>query len=207
MSKLYRLNFQGNLPAGDVFNHSLFVSGSDASTINDAVTAGAAAAAALTTTASGMQSLFNTTTIWAGLVVEEVDQTTGLSVATGSASFTHAGTTSASSALPGQCAIVVTLRTATLSRRGRGRFYLPPMAGASTTSTGRLSSASQALCVTSLNAFFNALKTFVAPMTPVVYSPTGRTVATVTSYDLGDVFDTQRRRRNKLVESRVGASI
>jgi hypothetical protein len=207
MSRLYRMNFQGNLPAGDVFNHSLWVTGSDSSLITDAATASAAAAAALTTTASGMQSQFTTPTVWAGTVVEEVTQATGVSVSTGSSSFTHAGTNGSASSLPGQCALVVTLRTATVSRRGRGRFYLPPMANSATTPTGRLNATASTAVTLSLNAFFNALKTFVVPFTPVVYSPTGRTVATVTSYDFGDVFDTQRRRRNKLVESRVGASI
>lgn len=207
MSRLYRMNFQGNLPAGDVFNHSLFCTGSDSSTINDAVTASAAAAAALTTTASGMQSLFMNTVIWAGTVVEEVDPTTGHSISTGSSSFSHAGTNSVDNSQPGQCALVVTLRTATVTRRGRGRFYLPVMRAGAATQAGRLATASNAPLLVSLNAFFAALKTFGVPMTPVVYSGTGRTIATVTSYDFGDVFDTQRRRRNKLVESRVGASI
>jgi hypothetical protein len=81
------------------------------------------------------------------------------------------------------------------------------MAGIATTTSGRLTSAGQTALLVSLNAFFAALKGFVQPMTPVVYSGVGRTVATVVSYDVGDVFDTQRRRRNKLTESRVGATI
>ena len=207
MSRLYRMNFQGNMPAGDVFNHSLFCTGSDSSTINDAVTASAAAAAALTTTASGLQSLYMSTTVWGGTIVEEIDQTTGHSISTGSSSFTHAGTNTVDNAMPGQCALVVTLRSAVVTRRGRGRFFLPSMRAGAGGQTGRLAAASIPLITTSLNAFFAALQTFAVPMNPVVYSPTGRTVADVTSYDFGDVFDTQRRRRNKLIESRVGATI
>lgn len=207
MSRLYRMNFQGNLPAGDVFNHSLWCTGSDASTINDAVTASAAAATALTTTASGMQARYSSTTIWAGTVVEEVDPTTGDSEATGSASFSHAGTNGASTPMPGQVALVVTLRTAVVTRRGRGRFFLPAMQADSVTSTGRLNATAIAAVTISLNAFFAALQGFAVPMNPVVYSPTARNFNDVTSYDFGDVFDTQRRRRNKLVESRTGAAI
>ena len=37
---------------------------------------------------------------------------------------------------------------------------------------------------------------------PVIYSRTGRSFVNITSFDIGDLFDTQRRRENKLLEAR-----
>jgi hypothetical protein len=38
---------------------------------------------------------------------------------------------------------------------------------------------------------------------PVVYSRAARSVQNITSFNVGDLFDTQRRRENKLLEART----
>lgn len=113
--------------------------------------------------------------------------------------------------LPPQCAVVVTLHTA--KRRGlaaRGRIYLPPPGVAQVTS-GRLvpatrdtmAQATATLCRDLSN--WPGVDALADPGDVCIYSkgnaaiPNGaRSLVTATS--VGDVFDTQRRRRNDLQE-------
>jgi hypothetical protein len=106
--------------------------------------------------------------------------------------------------LPFQCATVVSLLTASATRHGRGRFYLPPLA-ALVLDGGRISAASLAVLDTAWTAFFDSLNT--DGVTPVVRNRTGHISTTVTSARIGDVIDTQRRRRNKLTETQVVVAV
>ena len=100
--------------------------------------------------------------------------------------------------LPFQCATVISLLTASATRHGRGRFYLPPLS-ADTLLNGRTKAASLVILDTAWTAFFDSLNT--DNITPVVRNRTGHISTTVTSARVGDVIDTQRRRRNKLTET------
>ena len=42
---------------------------------------------------------------------------------------------------------------------------------------------------------------------PVLYSRTDRLLRNIVSFNIGDLFDTQRRRENKVLETRVSAAI
>jgi len=106
--------------------------------------------------------------------------------------------------LPFQCATVVSLLTASATRHGRGRFYLPPLA-ALVLDGGRISAASLAVLDTAWTAFFSSLNG--DNITPVVRNRTGHVSTTVTSARIGDVIDTQRRRRNKLTETQVVVTV
>lgn len=102
-----------------------------------------------------------------------------------------------------QC-IVVSLRTDLANRRGRGRFYLPQPAESTSTVEGRISSATITALLSALAAAWNA----ITPITePVVYSRTNRSFEVVQRYNVGDLYDTQRRRENKLVEARQSADM
>jgi hypothetical protein len=101
--------------------------------------------------------------------------------------------------LPYQCAVTVSLTTAMATRAGRGRFYLPPFS-ASSLDGGRLASAAQADVVAAVNAMWAALGG--AGLSIQIYSRTAHTLTAVTGGNVGDVIDTQRRRRNKLLENR-----
>lgn len=100
--------------------------------------------------------------------------------------------------LPFQCATVISLLTASATRHGRGRFYLPPLA-ASFLLNGKLNSTAMTTLDTAWTAFFDSLNT--DGVNPVVRNRTGHVSTPVTSARVGDVIDTQRRRRNKLVET------
>jgi hypothetical protein len=99
--------------------------------------------------------------------------------------------------LPFQCATVISLLTDSATRHGRGRFYLPPLA-VSTVDGGLISAAAITSLDTAWTAFFDSLNT--DGLNPVVRNRTGHISTPVTSARVGNVFDTQRRRRNKLVE-------
>ena len=108
--------------------------------------------------------------------------------------------------MPPQVTIAASLRTATATRAGRGRFYMPPFdKGTVTVTTGRLNSAS---ITVALEAVDNLVTTMITnSLTPVIYHRSDFTSTNITQYDIGDVFDTQRRRRNKLVEMRTSQTV
>lgn len=106
--------------------------------------------------------------------------------------------------LPFQCATVISLLTASATRSGRGRFYLPPLA-VSVLDDGRISGASLAVLDTAWTAFFDSLNT--DGLSPVVRNRTAHVSTAVTGARVGDVIDTQRRRRNKLVEARLDIAV
>ena len=129
----------------------------------------------------------------------EIDPATGKQLTGAEDTRTDAGTSEAT-CLPFQCAPVVTLRTATLSRAGRGRFYAPSLA-VDQVSAGRM-------LTTARDTLADAAEDLVQGLTSaggnlVIYHRGSGSTTIVTSLDVGDVIDTQRRRRNKLIESRT----
>lgn len=111
--------------------------------------------------------------------------------------------TSESSALPADVAIVVSLRSPVANRTGRGRFYLPQPTTNALTAVGRLDETAQQAIVDALLAAWTQAN--AAGESPVIYSRTQRATREITAFNVGDLFDTQRRRENALNESRVAA--
>lgn len=114
---------------------------------------------------------------------------------------------------PPQCSIVAGFGTALAGRKGKGRIYLPPPpASLLSVDGGFLSSSGQTNQA-------NALKTAVAAMTLTAGVGTGPSVypivtgepftkyATVKAIRIGDVIDTQRRRRAQVTESYVSVAL
>lgn len=109
--------------------------------------------------------------------------------------------------LPNQCAVVCSLRTGTPGPKGRGRFYLP-MLSTNPGPDGRLFPVVRNQIADNLAILVNALTTSVDvafpndQAWPIVAS--GAVVPAnyrVTALRVGDVYDTQRRRRDALVEA------
>jgi hypothetical protein len=105
--------------------------------------------------------------------------------------------TSVDNSLPQDVAVVVSLRTADPSRKGRGRFYLPAPAVTTASLTGELQGLAVLDFVLSAAA---AWATVNGPgqETPVVYSRSTATFQTITKLAVGTVFDIQTRRVNKV---------
>ena len=110
---------------------------------------------------------------------------------------------SESSALPADVAIVVSLRSPVANRTGRGRFYLPQPTTNALTAVGRLDETAQDTIVDALLAAWTQAN--AAGENPVIYSRTQRATREINSFNVGDLFDTQRRRENALTENRVSA--
>jgi hypothetical protein len=117
----------------------------------------------------------------------------------------HPGTDT-SGQLPLQTSCVLTLRTATLSRRGRGRLYLPTCGFSLMSGSEHKFAASQVNGL--VDTFAAYLATGGAGGTPaVVVSRMGSAMHVITSVDADLVPDTQRRRTNKLTSIRHSASV
>lgn len=105
---------------------------------------------------------------------------------------------------PPQTAIVVSLLTGRPGASYRGRVYIPAMGGGMD-NTLKVDTPTDTQDLADQTAEFlsdmaNEAAGLGANIAPGVYSPTKDVVTPVTGVRVGDVFDTQRRRRNQLTE-------
>lgn len=152
---------------------------------------------------NSLTALYISGTKLQGVRVDQVNPSTGKVMfgfdGTPSGSTGNGGAT----ALPTECSIVVSLRTALAGPSKRGRIYLPTFAASHLTSDGRLASLDRDSVATATQTMFQALLHGPSvQFTPVVYSRHLRTTQAITSVSVGDVFDVQRSRRNRLIEGR-----
>lgn len=116
------------------------------------------------------------------------------------------------SLLPNQISTVVTLLTATPGRQTRGRMYLPTLKQ-TTGDQGRNSEAQVLTILNMMGAWLEQVGTSLplglrAALAPAVVSQIGAGRRTaITALRVGDVPDTQRRRRQGLVERYTTRSI
>lgn len=109
-----------------------------------------------------------------------------------------------------QDALVISLRTGQPGARGRGRVYFPAM-GASTGPTFKLNAPSNSQVVSDAAVLFDligdqlnaelAANSMAATVELAVRSVTAHVCYQVNQLRVGDVLDTQRRRRDRLVEN------
>lgn len=108
--------------------------------------------------------------------------------------------------IPPQCAVAVSFKTATNSRRGRGRTYVPGICkGSVAADTARLSSGTRSAILTAFTDFAAAIDALGVQLG--VNSRMDSVVRPVTIVRIGDVFDTIRRRRDQLVEGYTSATL
>lgn len=125
----------------------------------------------------------------------QLDPTTFRQTAKASTDPALAGT-GTTTTLPPQVSAGVTWLSASDTKSGRGRIYLPPM-DAATVSSGRIAGAAVAIISAAATGMLHSL-TF-ADSTPIIFGQKTHTVTPITATRVGDVWDTQRRRRDKLV--------
>lgn len=110
--------------------------------------------------------------------------------------------------LPPQISIVASHRTGQIGRKGRGRMFLPALgSGALNASTGygRMSNGAQTAALAAQIALLTDTQLDVPGAgfwcLPAVTGTPWDKYALITQVQVGDVFDTQRRRRNQLSEA------
>jgi len=204
-SVLGRLTSRGSLPSGESFQYSMYVSRDDAQTISagQMVQCADAWQNALKSGGTPLPPLYNASTIWSAIVADTVDVATGKVVDRSFGTVQMLGTGSGSTAiLPPGVAVAVTLRTILPGPTGRGRFFLPPPLVTAVSTTGRLTPAALTTISGALANAVTAIGGLAAPISPAVYSIKHRSFQPCSRGDVGDVFDSQRSRRDKLVEAR-----
>lgn len=108
--------------------------------------------------------------------------------------------------LPAQAATVLSLRTVVPGGSGRGRIYWPAV-GATLNGTLRLSSPSNSTVVADFKTYLNLIKGILVTNFPTigfdlaVRSKTTHSTPHVNRIQIGDIIDTQRRRRDTMIES------
>lgn len=108
--------------------------------------------------------------------------------------------------LPPQSAMVISVRTDTPGASGRGRLYWPAM-GATLDSSGRMFTPTPATLLNDFKTYLNGIRNDLATAFPTigfdlaVRSKTTHTTPHAVRLQVGNVVDTQRRRRDNLAEA------
>lgn len=106
--------------------------------------------------------------------------------------------------MPPEVAECVSLRTLLPQRAGRGRFFMPPIETGNV-SAGKIAAAAVTIIVNGAAGLIGILKSNGA--IPCLYSRSAHVTRNITSVDVGNLFDTQRRRQNKTIETRTSVNV
>lgn len=197
----YRCTLRGTLP-GEEFNFGFHVTGAAGDASGCSAALASAMTSAWTDATDGLESHYTSDVEIVVAHAAELSDLTGKQVDAFDTDLALAGT-AASVMLPYQVAVAVTTRGAAANRKDRGRFYLPPPAISQVTA-GKLTAAVAVHFVNAAAILINSMQG--AGFTPVILHP-DRTDTTIASVDVGEVFDNQRRRRNKLIEARHSVGV
>ena len=203
---IYRCAAIGHTP-GESFSFGVYFDGGISVELAAANTAWAAAVALLySTNGPGGHPLTFYTHTSVGIddtTVASIDPATNKQISKMLTAAAIVGT-NATASLPPQTTMAISLRTDLATRKGRGRFYLPPFA-TDALSGGRILADARDTALAGAVAMLDHMQ--AALLTPLVWHKDDGTGTNVVRVDAGDVFDTQRRRRNKLVEARSSTSL
>nr|CRY97800.1 hypothetical protein [uncultured prokaryote] len=118
----------------------------------------------------------------------------------------------ASDLMPLEVATVASYRTAVPGAKGRGRGYLPPAGHVKYLDTGLLNGTGVGDLVTALATFLSALavenvEPTLTHVRPIVTGGNYTKYGVITSVNVGNVPDAQRRRRRSLAEERTSSVV
>lgn len=202
----YRLTARGHLQGGEIFAFTLHcqnISG----TLSGAAAAWHTALGLLwngvATPADSIKQLISTTVGIDASVVDQLNPLNGKNDTQLTTAETLVGT-DANQSLPNQDSVCVTLRTAKATKAGRGRFYLPPF-GEDTVTGGVLNATARGQVATAAQKMVQSLNG--AGYTVGVFHRATILQDAVVSVDVGNVVNTQRRRRDKLIPVRSSLTV
>lgn len=122
-------------------------------------------------------------------------------------SLTDVGTGNGSLGMPYQCTHSITTRSSGTGRRNKNRFYLPPYVVGVTNGKGIVAAP---VCV-AIGAWLANQQTALNSLSPEVelinISPADAAAKDIVDSYIGNVIDTQRRRRNALTEARTVTAV
>lgn len=206
-----KVTIRGTLPGSEVWSCSLAFVSDGLTNTPIGQTAMNELATALAALDCG-NDLKSTMSSGAAIVSVRVEQRTSggqlLAVGEGARSTPLTGTGNATK--PAQCAVVISLRTPVPGRSGRGRIYWPALGAFMTAATLRMPMASVEAILAGFKTYVGGMKVAInntlgsGQAVLAVRSETQQTEHWVSVLEAGDIIDTQRRRRDKLVENRAG---
>ena len=150
---------------------------------------------------NAVKTLYDIATVADDVIVDELDSAMVHNIQQGITSLVLAGT-GAGEPLPPNVAVVMSKTSDLPTRSGRGRAYAPPPTVDSMNS-GKMASASVAIFANAWKNFMSNLSTAAGGAYEPVIAHPNFLPGPFTPFNqvrVGDVFDTQRRRRNKLKE-------
>lgn len=175
--------------------------------VNQAALDAAALAIANRSIPTGMRAYMSTVCTRTGARVEVRDDVTDGLIAISTQTSTTVTPGTGGIVMPVQSAAVLSLRTDTPGASGRGRLYWPVLAASLDTTTGRINAASLATFFSDFKLYLQGIRSDLATAFPpiafdlAVRSKTTKTTPHVTRIQVGNVVDTQRRRRDALPEN------
>lgn len=193
----------GVLPGGEVFQTAWWEKWDGSTPIDNGYASGVATSSPFTTWLTAMKILWNAST-----TVTALDAYLylggGAAASHGHATLSIVGT--GTTVHPNQVSVVMTLRTATSGRSGRGRMYWPANGCVYSAASGWLGSSQVDSCVDATATFFSVRNTIIAG-TVIIVSQTTTAQHSVTSVDADYVADVQRRRARKQSSTRHSHSV
>jgi len=172
----------------------------------------AAAAIALRTIPVNMRNLMSTSAAETGARLEVRDDVTDALIALSLAARATPQVGTNPVTLTPQSAIVCSILTNTPGASGRGRIYWPAM-GATLGSTGRLAQPLPVNIIADFKSYFAGIRSDLAAAFPTigfdlaVRSKTTKSTPHAVTIRVGNVIDTQRRRRDSIAEAYVSTSV
>lgn len=191
-----RCNVRGRL-TGDIWQFGFVLQSDEQLQImSDAV------AAAINTMLAGTANVYPTSVLWDDVVCSELEVGTGRVTEVASSTIANDGT-GVATPLPAQCSVVVSILP--ITGTSTGRFYLPPWVSARLDSNGGVGVTDRTDQLAAWKSIFDALSARTSPARLGIWRTSTQSFVGARALSLGSVIDTQRRRRNKRVETRAQA--
>jgi hypothetical protein len=217
-AQVFRVTYSGTLPGAEIFSYGHWVGtgeGGGATAAAVAYDSASAVSAFLTTTVTGVTGIttltaaFASDVVWTQSAVREYNPTTGAPIGAGAvltALSSLAGSGGAGTSLPNQVSLSVTIDRGGIGRERWNRFYLPPMVYGQTMADGSQAKSGLTTAVGGgVLAMSHAYTHGTSGVFLAHWSGTGKVLTPGPSVKVGNIWDTERRRRNHLVETYYNA--
>lgn len=155
-----------------------------------------------------LSPFISTQTALTGVRVDDVQDPGGV-VRTAEVSLVEPSTgTGAVFQLPSEVCEVVSLRTGTPGASYRGRMFFPALGTSAIGSNGQMAGSAQVALADAMQDYFQGVNSSAGmAVTAFVASDVKQQLTAISSIQVGETFDVQRRRRNDLPEAYISRTI